>query len=145
MIRVGLVAAGILTGGFLLAGCDSLTGGSPKVVVNEQVCANVNFLNMKLGEETKIVLDNSQHSEEQYSLGLVLEDFPIILTSGFREDAQVGPDSTTVRLFTLAGEEDEITVKPTFTGQYEATCQVVISRASGDTAVQQGLTFQIVE
>jgi hypothetical protein len=145
MTRVGFGVAAMLTWGLIFASCDSLTGGSKKVVANEQVCADVNFLNMKLGEETKIVLDNSQHSEQQYSLGLVLEEFPIIITSGFREDAQVGPDFTTVRLFTLAGEEDEITVKPTFTGQYVATCQVVISRESGDTAVQQELTFQIVD
>lgn len=144
MTVVRLCMAGMVASAVIFASCDSLTGGTEKVVVNEQVCADVNFLNMKLGEETKIVLDNSQHSEQQYSLGLVLDEFPIIITSELPEDAQVGPDFTTVRLFTLAGEEDEITVKPTFTGQYVATCQVVISRESGDTAVQQDLTFQIV-
>lgn len=148
MRRLGLGSAALVmlaAAGMLFASCDSLTGGTKKVVVNEQVCADVAFLNMKLGEETKIVLDNSVHSEQQDRMGLVLDDFPIIITSGFREGAEIGPTYTTVRLFAPAGEEDEITVKPTFTGEFVATCQLVFARASGNTAVQQDLTFRIVD
>ena len=45
----------------LLVSCGGLVGGSAqKVVINEGVCATSTFLRMNVGEETKIVLDNTQ-------------------------------------------------------------------------------------
>jgi hypothetical protein len=143
-VKPFLVLAALSAAVFTTA-CDSLTGGgTKKVIVNEQVCATVAFLNMKVGEETRIILDNSEHSEELTSLGLVLDEFPMVITSEFRPDAEVGPTYTSVSLYANAGDEDEITVEPTFTGNYAAQCQLTYSRPTGDVAVQQDLTFQIV-
>lgn len=141
IVLVVLVSAALAS-----AGCDGLTGaGTKKVVVNEAVCATVAFLNLKVGEETKIVLDNTEHSERLSSLGLVLNEFPVVITSEYRPDAQVGPTFTTIPMFANAGEQDEVTVRPTYTGRYNASCQLTYTQDTGEAAMQQSLTFQIVE
>jgi hypothetical protein len=140
-----LLAGLLLMGGLLFVSCDSLDGGPRKIIINENVCADVQFLRMNLGEETEIVVDNTQHSDNQENLSLLLEEFPVTVTGDLPPNSQVGSDFTTLRLSAPAGEKTSVEVRPIYTGQFTGLCNLQVSDGSGGTILQQGLTFEIVD
>jgi hypothetical protein len=135
----------LLGAALLFVGCGVLDDGPRKVIVTENVCFDVSFLRLNLGQETEIVVDNSQHSDDQESLTLVLREFPVRVTGELPPNSQVGATFTTLRLSTQAGEETSVRVRPIFTGQFQGVCNINVKRDGGGTLIQQGLTFQIVD
>lgn len=141
-----LAGALLLASGLVVSSCDSLGGDPRKVIINEIVCADVTFLRMNLGEETRIIVDNTQHSDTQEGITLVLNEFPVTVTGDLPPNTQVGADFTSLTLNAPAGEKVSVDVRPIYTGQFAGLCNVqVASGGGGGTVLQQGLTFEIVD
>jgi hypothetical protein len=130
----------------MFSACDSLTGeGSKKVVITESVCANISLLRMNLGQETKIVVDNTDHGPTQQSITLFLTEFPVVVVGDLPPDSSVGTSFTTMRLKALAGETTSVTVRPIFTGDYTAACAMSFDVGTGGNVREDRITFQIVD
>lgn len=140
-----VLAAGAILAALLFSGCDALTGGPRKLIINEVVCLDVAFLRMNLGEETEIVLDNTEYSDPQEGMALNLDEFPVRVTSDLPPGSQVGSDFTTIRISVPPGEKTSFTVEPFFTGQFTGQCNISISDAGGGTIISRALTFEIVD
>lgn len=135
----------LLAIGLVFSACDSLDGGPRKVIVNELVCADVTFLRMNLGEETRLIVDNTQHSDAQEGITLVLTEFPVTVTGELPPNTQVGSDFTSLTLNAPAGEKVSVDVRPLYTGQFTGLCNLQVANQGGGTILQQGLTFEIVD
>lgn len=139
------LAAILIATAVLWSACGVGGDAQKKIVINENVCAGVDFLRMKLGQETKIVVDNTQHSEDQDGLSVFLSEFPVVVIGKLPEGTQVGSTFTSLQLTVPPGERKEVTVEPIFTGQFIGRCNVGISAGNGGTGFQYELTFQIVD
>jgi len=137
-LAVGLTAAVLL-----FSACDSLTGGEDKIIINEAVCGNAAFLNLTVGNETTIEVDNSRHSEKLAELVLIMQEFPMVITSELPPSTNVGPDFTSTTLPVAAGEKDSITIRPTFTGQYPAVCSLTYDDEVGSRTARTEIRFLI--
>ena len=134
----------LLAGGLVFSSCDSLGGEPRKVIINEITCTDVAFLRMNLGEETRIIVDNTEHSETQEGIVLVLDEFPVTVTGELPPNTQVGADFTTLRLNAPAGEKVSVDVRPLYTGQFPGLCTMQVANQGGGTVLQYDLTFEIV-
>lgn len=130
-------AASVLLG----TACEGVTGGPRKVVFSEGVCQSVKFLRMKVNQTNRIVLDNTNTSPQQGGLTVRLDRFPAIVVGELPENSVINDPLSTLVLSVAAGKKKTVDVRPTFTGEYNATCGVIIA---GD-AVQVALTIQVVD
>jgi hypothetical protein len=127
----------LIMASMLAAACG---GGDEKVIVNEQVCASVPFVRMKLGEKTKLVLDNDRTTVGQRGMSLRIDAFPLRIEGEQPEGTVTGNETVTFTLGAPPGEEKSVTVTPTFAGNFIATCGIILN----DQSVQKELPFQIV-
>jgi hypothetical protein len=141
-MRIALVS--MLGLSLLSAACGGLSGGPRKVVVNEDVCANVRFLRMKLGETSRVIVDNSKHSDNQNGITLVLADFPLLVKGEVPPNSTIGSPLSTIRLQAKPGEQTSVDVQATYTGTFTAQCNVTLRDKNGLRIVQKDLTFQLV-
>ena len=135
-----LAAASVL----LLSACDQFDSGPRKVVVNEGVCNDVQFLRLNVGETNRIVLDNSNHSPEQGGIVLRLVEFPILIRGELPPGTTVGSTFTTTAIEAAPGEEASIDVEPTLSGEYRAECNVTLVQPDSQANYQRTILFQIV-
>jgi hypothetical protein len=120
--------------------------GPRKIVLNEQVCADVGLLRLELNKTNRVILDNSRHSDLQRGMGIALEGFPMVIVGAPPPGTEIGATFTTVRLNAAPGEEAQVDVRPTFTGDYVAECRVTFEReGGGETTFSQEVRIQIVE
>jgi hypothetical protein len=131
------------------AGCGLTDSGPRKIVINEGVCSEISFLRMNYGEETRIVVDNSNYSDNQDGLSLEMVQFPGLITGDYPEGAQTGPNFVTFRVSAERDEQSDVTVRPTIIGEYKGRCNVSVfdpnNTGGGGTVIQKELTFQIVD
>ncbi len=131
-----------------LAAVACTSGSGPrKVIVNENICGGqVRLLRMKLNEVNRVILDNTQHSEQQQSITLNLDRFPVLVKGDVPEGSTIGTRLSTIRLTSAAGESKSVDLQPTGTGTYKAQCNVSLKDAGGQRRfVQTNVDFQIVE
>lgn len=133
----------LLAGTLLFAACDQFDSGPKKVVVDEGVCNDVQFLRLTLGETNRIVLDNSNHSPEQGGIVLRLVDFPILIRGELPPGTTVGSQFTTTAIEAAPGEEASIDVEPTFAGEFRAECNVTLVQPDSQANYQRTILFQI--
>ncbi len=138
----GLIAA-IAVVSMLVSACGSLGGGPRKVVLNEGVCQNVKFLKLNLGETNHVIVDNRKFSDGQVGLTLVLNDFPLTVIGAVPPNSTIGDPYSTIRLRAAPGEQATVDLQPTFTGNYIAHCDVVVTKGAGQRLVETDLTFQL--
>lgn len=143
MNRIRLSVLALLLLPALFAACNSLTGGPRKVVITETGCTNLKFLRLKLGQETRIVLDNTKYHETQDGMSLVMTRFPLTITGETPPNTTFGPDFTSITLKTNPGEKTNVDVKATATGEYEASCNVAVAQTDSNQIIQTKITFQI--
>jgi hypothetical protein len=145
MRTFGSLGVAVLLAGTLVASaCGG--GGARKVVVDENVCAgSVRFLRMKLGQTNRVILDNTQHSEEQASITLNLDRFPVLVRGEIPQGSVIGSPLSTIRVTADAGNQTSVDLEPTYTGTYEATCNVRLADPGGQRIVQSTVEFQLVE
>lgn len=136
-----LAMTALALGATFAAACES--GGTRKVVVSQRVCGNVSFLRMPLNETSRVVLDNTDHSEDQAGMSLTMQDFPVEIVGEVPEDSSIGPSRATILLSAQPGEESDVEVRPLFTGIYRASCKVTIRDESGLRVVDYPLDFQL--
>jgi hypothetical protein len=138
-----------ITAGSLLAltsiasGCSSLSGGPSKVVMNESVCANVHFLNLKFNKTNRVILDNRKFTEGQTGITVTLAKFPVIVHGEVPANSVIGDKVSTIVLRAKAGEQSSVDLVPTFTGTYKATCTTAIAQGSSVQTQTQDVDFQI--
>lgn len=127
----------------IAVGCSSVSGGPNKVVLNEGVCDNVRFLQMKLNQTNRVVLDNKTYSEKQNGMSVTLEKFPVIVKGEVPAGSTIGDQLSTIRLHANAGEQKSVDLVPTFTGTFRATCGTSTDLGSGAQVRQNDISFQI--
>jgi hypothetical protein len=138
------VAAGpLLALATIASGCSSLSSGPPKVVLNENVCTNVHFLNLKFNKTNRVILDNRKFTPGQTAMTVTLTNFPVIVQGEVPANSVIGDKVSTIVLRTKAGEQSSVDLVPTFTGTYKATCSATIAQSSSVRAQTQDIDFQI--
>ncbi|MBI5288573.1 MAG: hypothetical protein HY873_06330 [Chloroflexi bacterium] len=145
MNRIRLAVLGLLLLPALLTACDSLGAGPKKLIITEGGCQNLKFLRMKLGQETRIVLDNEKHHETQDGMSLVMDRFPMTVTGDPPPQITYGPDFTSVTLSTNPGEKTSVDVKAFATGEYKANCNIAITQSDSNQVIQTKIAFQITD
>jgi hypothetical protein len=142
MRRILLLAMTALAlGATLAAACGS--DGTRKVVVNQRVCGNIPFLRVSVGETSRIVLDNTDHSDDQAGMSLTMQDFPVEIVGEVPEGSSIGPSRATILLSAQPGDESEVEVRPLFTGIYRASCKITVRDEGGLRVVDYPLDFQL--
>jgi hypothetical protein len=138
-----MAAGALLSIAAVAIGCSSLTAGPSKIVLNENVCANVRFLNMKLNKTNRMVVDNRKFTEGQTNLTVKLDKFPVIVQGEVPAGSVIGDKVSTIIVRANPGEQSTVDLVPTFTGSYTGTCTVAIAQGTGLRTQQQDITFQI--
>jgi hypothetical protein len=122
----------------LLAGaCGGLGSSTHKVIFNEGVCDNVRFLQMKVNETNRVVLDNRKHAEGQMGMTATLKKFPVIVQGEVPEGSTIGDKVSTILLKAQPGEQMSVDLLPTFTGTYSATCGTSQKQGEGGAQIRQ--------
>ncbi len=129
----------------LFAACDSLTGGIKKVIITEGGCQNLKLLRVKRGQETRIILDNTEHHEAQDGMSLNLDRFPMTVIGKLPDLNTIGPDFTSVTLKANPGEKATVDIKAFATGEYSATCAIALIQSDSNQVIKTTIAFQIVE
>jgi hypothetical protein len=129
----------------VLAACAAVTGGTKKLIITEGGCQNLKLLRLKVGEETRIVLDDTKYNEQQDGMSLIMERFPMTVTGELPPLSTVGADFTSVTLRVNPGEKATVDVKAFATGQYTANCNIALVQSDSNQVVQTKIVFQIVE
>ena len=138
MMKGSRILASCLMGAAVVAGaCSGLTGGPHKMVFNEGVCTSARFLRMNLNETTRVVVDNSKHSEGQSGLSVTLTRVPVRVKGEVPPNSTIGDVVSTIVLSAPPGEERSVDLVPTFTGTYTATCGVAIRQGGSNTQIRQ--------
>ncbi len=127
----------------LAAACSSVTKSTPKTVLSESVCASTRFLDLKLNQTNRVVLDNRVHSDQQLSMTVTLEKFPVTVKGEVPQGSIISDKLSTIRLKANAGEQASVDLVPNFTGTYKATCGVSSGNASNTTTRSTDISFQI--
>lgn len=140
---LSITAGSFLALASVATGCSSLSSGPSKVVLNESVCANVHFLNLKFNKTNRVILDNRKFTEGQTGMTVTLAKFPVIVQGEVPANSVIGDKVSTIVLRAKAGEQSSVDLVPTFTGTYKATCTAAISQGSGVQTTQQDIDFQI--
>lgn len=140
-VRTNIIAAIAAASVLLGTACDGVTGGPRKVVFSEGVCNSVKFLRMKVNQTNRIVIDNTNTSPNQGGMTVRLQRIPLIVVGELPENSVINDPLSTIVLSTGIGKKRTLDVRPTYTGEYNATCGVVI----GGDAVSVPITIQIVD
>ncbi len=129
----------------LLASACGGSGGPRKVVVNQRVCGNVKFLRMNLGETNRVILDNREHSDDQAGMSMSLTKFPVVVKGPVPEGSKIDSPFSTIKLHAAPGEQTSVDLEPTFSGTYNGTCNVTLTKANGagQQVIQKGLSFEL--
>jgi len=100
---------------------------------------------MKLGQETRIVLNNEQHHDTQDGMSLVMDRFPMTVTGDPPPLVTYGADFTSVTLRTSPGETASVDVKAFSTGEYLANCNIALTQSDSNQVIQTKIAFQITD
>lgn len=137
------LAPPLLATAVLAAGCSSLSGPR-KVVINQTVCGNIHFLNMKLNETNRVVLDNKSYSSDQTGMSVTLNKFPVIVKGEVPPNSIIAEKLSTIRLHADPGQQQTVDLVPQFTGTFSGTCAVSIKQGeSGSQIRSTDIQFQI--
>jgi hypothetical protein len=120
--------------------------GTRRVVVNQRVCGNIAFLKLELGRTNRLVLDNTDHSDDQSGMALVLDRFPVDVVGAIPEGSTIGSPYSTIRLNAAPGESMEVDLRPTFTGIYPGSCRINVRPGGGSVQIRDyKLDFQLTD
>lgn len=141
------IVIGVTLAASLLAGACSGTSGPRKVIVNQRVCGNLKFLQVKLGQTNRVILDNTDHSADQNGMSVSLNKFPVIVKGDIPPGSKIDSPFSTITLHAAPGESKSVDIEPTFSGSFDGTCTVTFKKpgGAGEQIKQEGLTFQFVD
>jgi hypothetical protein len=140
-----MLVGAVLAAWAVAAACGG-SSGPRKVLVNEGVCGGqARLLRMKLNAVNRVVLDNTQHSDQQQSITLNLDRFPVLVKGDIPEGSTIGTRLSTIRLTSAAGETNSVDLQPTGTGTYKAQCNVSLENNGQRRIVQTSFDVQIAE
>lgn len=141
---LGIACILVATSAFAAACGDS--DGARRVVVNQRICGNVSFLKLELGRTNRLVLDNSDHSDDQVGMTLILDRFPVDVVGAIPPNSTIGYPYSTVQISAVPGSSSQVDVRPSFSGIYTGTCRVSV-RPPGQSVriVDYRLDFQLAE
>jgi hypothetical protein len=139
-----LALSGLAFASILASACGSASGPR-KIIVSETVCGNVRFLKMNLNETNRLILDNTKHSDTQGGMNLTLQKFPVAVIGDVPPNSTIGAPYSTIRLHAEPGQQSEVSLQPTFTGNYTALCQIVQIQqgGSGRQIIEKDLQFRL--
>ena len=140
MTNLRVAAASMLAISLLFAAACEDDSGGKRFVVDESICNGSQLLQMNQGETTRIVLDNTNHSEEQKGMSLLLRDFPFAFKGDLPPNSFVADPVSTVRLIAQPGEEASVVVVPTGVGNFRLQCGGIV----GTQSFQVEIPVQIV-
>jgi len=120
------------------------SGGGPREVrINEAACGLRTGQRLVVGKTNRIILDNRKHDETQIGMNLILQDFPVVVHGQLPEGSTIGSPFSTIRLHANPGETASVDVEPTYTGSYDATCELSVRRENGTRLIQQLMPFDL--
>jgi hypothetical protein len=140
MKRVNKTTLGAIAAVLLLAAACGEDEAGRRVVIDQNTCQSSELLRVNLNETTRIVIDNREHSENQKGLRISFLGIPFRFRGDIPRNSFIADPVSDVRLNAAPGQEVTMTVIPTFAGNFQMECGLILGTQSGATDIP----FQIV-